>query len=64
VELGIGAEKFAGEAHFLDSESDRGLVLAAVKRKYWMAAPMFAVSRLFAALGLGASNFGAFEVSL
>ncbi|HKN01270.1 MAG TPA: nitroreductase family deazaflavin-dependent oxidoreductase [Candidatus Binataceae bacterium] len=64
VEFAIGTENFAGTARFLESESDRGRVLAMVKRKYWIATPMLALSRLFAALGAGASNFGAFEVTL
>ncbi len=64
VELSIGAEKFAGEARFLESAADRERVGVMVRRKYRIAAPILALSRLFAAIGLGTSNYGAFEVSL
>jgi deazaflavin-dependent oxidoreductase (nitroreductase family) len=64
VELSIGAEKFAGEARFLDSAADRERVEAMVRRKYRIAARILALLRLFAAIGLGTFNYGAFEVSL
>jgi len=64
VELSIGAEKFAGEARFLDSAADRERVEAVVRRKYRIAARILALLRLFAAIGLGTFNYGAFEVSL
>jgi hypothetical protein len=62
--LSIGAEKFAGEARFLDSAADRERVEAMVRRKYRIAARILALLRLFAAIGLGTFNYGAFEVSL
>jgi deazaflavin-dependent oxidoreductase (nitroreductase family) len=64
VELSIGVEKFAGEARFLDSSADRERVEAMVRRKYRIAARILALLRLFAAIGLGTFNYGAFEVSL
>ncbi|MGO9453278.1 MAG: nitroreductase family deazaflavin-dependent oxidoreductase [Candidatus Binataceae bacterium] len=64
VELAIGAEEFEGTARFLDSQPDRDRVLAKVRQKYWIALPIFAISRLLAAIGIGKSNFGAFEVTL
>jgi deazaflavin-dependent oxidoreductase (nitroreductase family) len=64
VELAIGAEKFAGDAAFLDSQAARDRVLAKVKAKYWIATPMMAVASVLAAIGIGEVNFGAFEVTL
>lgn len=64
VELAIGAEKFTGEATFLDSQAERDRVLAKVTGKYWIAPPMMAVARLLASIGVGEVNFGAFEVVL
>jgi len=64
VEISIGPEKFVGEARFLESAVDRERVLALVRRKYRLAAPLLALTRLFAAFGLGLYNYGAFEVSL
>jgi deazaflavin-dependent oxidoreductase (nitroreductase family) len=64
VELSIGAEKFTGDARFLNSAADRERVRAMVQRKYRIAAPILALAQLFATIGLGTFNYGAFEVSL
>ncbi len=64
VEFLIGPEKFVGEARFLENAVDRERVRALVRRKYRLAAPLLALTQLFAALGLGTYDYGAFEVLL
>ena len=64
VELGIGSERFAGSARFLESQGDRDRVLAMVKRKYAVATPYLLIERMLAMIGVSKVDFGAFEVSL
>ena len=64
VELAVGAERFSGEARFLESDADRARVRAMVQRKYRIGRPILVVLELFARVGLGVFNYGAFEVSL
>jgi deazaflavin-dependent oxidoreductase (nitroreductase family) len=65
VELSIGADKFCGDAHFLENYADRERVRAMVQRKYWIGGPiLLTLLELLARFGLGTFKYGAFEVSL
>jgi deazaflavin-dependent oxidoreductase (nitroreductase family) len=64
VGLSIGAERFSGEARFLENATDRALVRAMIQSKYRIGGPILALLELFARVGLGTFKYGAFEVSL
>jgi deazaflavin-dependent oxidoreductase (nitroreductase family) len=62
VKLSISGEVFEGEARFLEGPAERDRVMAMVRRKYWMFAPLIGLGQLLAAAGLMKNNSGAFEV--
>jgi len=64
VRLSIGAERFSGEATFLESDVDRARVRAMVQRKYRVGGPILVLLEAFARVGLGTFKYGGFEVSL
>jgi deazaflavin-dependent oxidoreductase (nitroreductase family) len=64
VELSIGADKFSGDAHFLENAADRERVRAMIQRKYRVGGPILTLLELLARFGLGTFKYGAFEVSL
>jgi len=63
IKLSVGSEKFEAEAQFLRDPAQRDRALAAIGRKYWMYAPVFALGKLLAAIGLMRNRTGAFEVT-
>jgi deazaflavin-dependent oxidoreductase (nitroreductase family) len=64
VVLSIGAEKFEGNARFLEDAAERDRAMAMVRRKYWVFLPMIAFAQFLAALGILKNVTGAFEVTL
>jgi len=64
VRLSIGDETFAGEARFLTDHAEHERAKLAMRRKYWMYWPVFAVARVLMAMGLVRDRTGSFEVTL
>ena len=64
VILKVGGETFDGKARFLSDPAERDLVLAMVRRKYWMFLPLMAVGALLYALHIMPNNTAGFEVML
>jgi len=64
IKLSVGGEKFEAEALFLADPAERDRALAAIGRKYWMYAPIFALGKMLTVIGLMRNPTGAFEVTL
>ena len=64
MELSIGAERFSGEARFVESVADCARVRAMIQRKYRIGGPILALLEKLARFGPGTFKYGAFQVSL
>ena len=64
IKLAVGGDTFDAEARFLTDTAERDHALAAIGRKYWMFAPIFAIGKILTAIGLMRNNSGAFDVNL
>jgi len=63
IKLSIGGEKFEGTARFLTGRSEHEHAMAAIRRKYWIYAPIMGLWRLLIALGAMRDTTGSFEVT-
>lgn len=65
IKLSIGSsETFNGTARFLADRADHERAMAAIRRKYWMYAPIMALGRILTAIKVMRDNTGSFEVTL
>ena len=64
IKLRIGGQDFNGTARFLADRGEHDRAMAAMRRKYWMYAPIMALGRVLAALGVMRDKTGSFEVTL
>lgn len=64
IRMAIGGESFEGTARFLAERVEHERAMAAIRRKYWMFAPIIGLLRLLAAAGMVRDSSGAFEVTL
>jgi deazaflavin-dependent oxidoreductase (nitroreductase family) len=64
IKLCIGGEDFNGTARFLADRGEHDRAMAALRRKYWVYAPIMALGRVLTDLGVMRDNTGSFEVTL
>jgi deazaflavin-dependent oxidoreductase (nitroreductase family) len=64
IKLCIGGEDFNGTARFLADRGEHDRAMAALRRKYWVYAPILALGRVLTDLGVMRDNTGSFEVTL
>lgn len=64
IKLRIGGQDFNGTARFLADRGEHDRAMAAMRRKYWMYAPIMALGRVLTALGVMRDKTGSFEVTL
>lgn len=64
IKLCIGGQDFNGTARFLADRGEHDRAMAAMRRKYWMYAPIMALGRVLTALGVMRDKTGSFEVTL
>lgn len=64
IKLCIGGQDFNGTARFLEDRGEHGRAMAAMRRKYWMYAPIMALGQVLTALGVMRDKTGSFEVTL
>jgi len=64
IKLSIGGETFEGAARFLSDRTEHKRAMAAIRRKYWMYAPIMALGRILTPLKVMRDNTGSFEVTL
>jgi deazaflavin-dependent oxidoreductase (nitroreductase family) len=64
IKLSIGSEKFEGTARFLTDHNEHERAMAAIRRKYWIYAPIVALGRILTAIKVMRDNTGSFEVTL
>lgn len=64
IKLCIGDQDFNGTARFLADRGEHDRAMAAMRRKYWMYAPIMALGRVLTALGVMRDKTGSFEVTL
>lgn len=64
VKLKVGDEQFEGPARFLTERSEHERAMTAIRRKYWIFLPIFALGRALSSIGLMRDRTGSFEVIL
>lgn len=64
IKLCIGGQDFNGTARFLADRGEHDRAMAAMRRKYWMYAPIMALGRVLTAIGVMRDKTGSFEVTL
>jgi deazaflavin-dependent oxidoreductase (nitroreductase family) len=64
IKLCIGGQDFNGTARFLADRGEHDRAMAALRRKYWVYAPIMALGRVLTDLGVMRDNTGSFEVTL